>query len=469
MPGPYTRQTWIDSPDHHTPAPGAEPLSAARLTHLEDGVEAAGYDVFNIMDREYYAAGQEPGNGNVTHDMTAIANVLADVMSGTPGTNKKAKRIVIPGGRDMHLNGSGVDWPNGVSLRAGPGTDGLVGRPVQFRWDGAAGGTMFNLDAGGGARVANTLIEECYFREGTARPGKWWELGDETDSSGVDFGTIFYRCQFANADAPAGGGCFDMRFGPTNFWLDMCRFDNWTGAAVRVAVNNAASHVSFTRGTMDNGGTAGGFPFWFDNTAMGSNKNVFAYIGDWKFECNVVMGGEKAIILCSLDHLATAGVQHHIHLEDFHVVPGGGGTDYSVVGARRTDAADTRNIDVQAYNTVLPACRLIDGVVDPPSYGSFVGRRPIWSYTPQGFGHATPGGEAVIEDHITQARFRDMFIGGGPLTDLMGTSLGRGIVHMHNALAAPSANPTAGGLLYVEGGALKYRGSSGTVTTLGPA
>ena len=34
---------------------------------------------------------------------------------------------------------------------------------------------------------------------------------------------------------------------------------------------------------------------------------------------------------------------------------------------------------------------------------------------------------------------------------------------------APTANPTGGGILYVEGGALKYRGSSGTVTTIGPA
>lgn len=33
----------------------------------------------------------------------------------------------------------------------------------------------------------------------------------------------------------------------------------------------------------------------------------------------------------------------------------------------------------------------------------------------------------------------------------------------------PTGNPTAGGFLYVEAGALKYRGSSGTVTTLGPA
>jgi hypothetical protein len=34
---------------------------------------------------------------------------------------------------------------------------------------------------------------------------------------------------------------------------------------------------------------------------------------------------------------------------------------------------------------------------------------------------------------------------------------------------APTTNPSAGGVLYVESGALKYRGSSGTITTLGNA
>lgn len=41
-------------------------------------------------------------------------------------------------------------------------------------------------------------------------------------------------------------------------------------------------------------------------------------------------------------------------------------------------------------------------------------------------------------------------------------------VCMSNA-TAPSANPTGGGFLYAEAGALKYRGSSGTVTTIANA
>ncbi len=51
------------------------------------------------------------------------------------------------------------------------------------------------------------------------------------------------------------------------------------------------------------------------------------------------------------------------------------------------------------------------------------------------------------------------------------TSLGGGVgvVAVGNATTAPASNPTGGGVLFAEGGALKWRGSSGTVTTIAPA
>ena len=44
-----------------------------------------------------------------------------------------------------------------------------------------------------------------------------------------------------------------------------------------------------------------------------------------------------------------------------------------------------------------------------------------------------------------------------------------GLLAMANATTVPSTNPTGGGILYAEGGALKWRGSSGTVTTIAAA
>ena len=46
---------------------------------------------------------------------------------------------------------------------------------------------------------------------------------------------------------------------------------------------------------------------------------------------------------------------------------------------------------------------------------------------------------------------------------------GAGVVYISNATTAPTTNPSGGGILFVSGGALKYRGSNGSVTTLASA
>ena len=46
---------------------------------------------------------------------------------------------------------------------------------------------------------------------------------------------------------------------------------------------------------------------------------------------------------------------------------------------------------------------------------------------------------------------------------------GEGVFGIADATTVPSVNPVGGGVLYVEGGALKFRGSSGTITTIAPA
>ncbi len=46
---------------------------------------------------------------------------------------------------------------------------------------------------------------------------------------------------------------------------------------------------------------------------------------------------------------------------------------------------------------------------------------------------------------------------------------GAGVVGIKNCTAVPSANPAGGGVLFVEAGALKFRGAGGTVTTIAPA
>lgn len=46
---------------------------------------------------------------------------------------------------------------------------------------------------------------------------------------------------------------------------------------------------------------------------------------------------------------------------------------------------------------------------------------------------------------------------------------GKGVIGIANADTVPGSNPTGGGVLYAEGGALKWRGSGGLVTTIAAA
>lgn len=50
-----------------------------------------------------------------------------------------------------------------------------------------------------------------------------------------------------------------------------------------------------------------------------------------------------------------------------------------------------------------------------------------------------------------------------------GAGGGVGVISIANRLTAPSSNPSGGGILYAEAGALKWRGSGGTVTTIAGA
>ena len=57
---------------------------------------------------------------------------------------------------------------------------------------------------------------------------------------------------------------------------------------------------------------------------------------------------------------------------------------------------------------------------------------------------------------------------GGTLASNFGTGTGS-IIYIANATTVPTTNPGGGGILYTEAGALKYRGSSGTITTIANA
>lgn len=78
----------------------------------------------------------------------------------------------------------------------------------------------------------------------------------------------------------------------------------------------------------------------------------------------------------------------------------------------------------------------------------------------------TAGASTTITNKIAALLQGSVSIGNSTAPTLGG---GDGVVFIANASTNPSTNPTSGGVLYVDAGALKYRGSSGTVTTIAAA
>jgi hypothetical protein len=75
------------------------------------------------------------------------------------------------------------------------------------------------------------------------------------------------------------------------------------------------------------------------------------------------------------------------------------------------------------------------------------------------FGGATAASRRVVA----------LAVGDSVTTTNMPTNTGDRVIFIANAGTVPSANSVGGGILYCEAGALRYRGTSGTVTTLGAA
>lgn len=69
--------------------------------------------------------------------------------------------------------------------------------------------------------------------------------------------------------------------------------------------------------------------------------------------------------------------------------------------------------------------------------------------------------------HRALAFFTSALQLGSTSSDLGGSS--GAVISIKNVTTPPTTNPTGGGIMYVDAGALKYRGSSGTVTTIAPA
>ena len=97
-------------------------------------------------------------------------------------------------------------------------------------------------------------------------------------------------------------------------------------------------------------------------------------------------------------------------------------------------------------------------------------------------GSVSPSGSGKFVGGLDLSGGNGTIVGGGGLTCItlganrniqLGSATGnygggQVVVGISNATTVPTTNPTGGGIIYAEGGALKYRGSSGGVNTIAP-
>lgn len=131
-----------------------------------------------------------------------------------------------------------------------------------------------------------------------------------------------------------------------------------------------------------------------------------------------------------------------------------------VLGVRRSTTAQ----GLRVYNTFTSSTNFERGIFDwtTTSNTLLVG-------TQKGSGGGTARAMQLVTDGTARAVFEATTYNTTLLANAGSYGSGSGVLFLGNATTAPTTNPTGGGILYVESGALKFRGSSGTVTTIANA
>lgn len=110
--------------------------------------------------------------------------------------------------------------------------------------------------------------------------------------------------------------------------------------------------------------------------------------------------------------------------------------------------------------------RLLTGSTNEWTYGTFSGNQDLSFLSNNGANTVLTlsysnnrvtinTGDLVISNSVGNLSLGSPSLGGG-----------QGVIFIQNASQVPTSNPSGGGVLYVQSGALKYRGTSGTITTI---
>lgn len=397
----------------------------------------------------YGAAGDETGN-----DQPAIQAAIDDAEAAGGGV------VYLP---DRYRIAAGLLLPSNVQLRgnnagAQPGPAGARSRIV---YAGPSGGAVISPKV----RTGNTI--------------NWGISGLRIDGGAlagvlVDAYRVSYSrfTDLALYGALAGDGVgfiFDADV------IGQCYFNVADG----VKVDGLPTGVRFTRGANANrwlGGKIGNGGVGLEFLSLSAGNLVQATDLE-----------EATSMHVRID--APANVFEALHMERAPI-----GYNITANGSGTRRLATTFAATVLTY--LVDASTLGGGIdeVTPDTYGLRVGSTRLQSKTVTGSTQVTldpapfSGSASVLVNVLrnvatTGLRQLNVYKGDGSPARALGLDAGTatlsigdvgvgglaGGLGIANRATAPATNPAAGGVIYVEAGALKFKGSAGTVTTIAPA
>ena len=354
----------------------------------------------------------------------------------------------------------GVDTVlNDLILIAGASTGGTADSGLyKVTTEGTAGvAFVLTRDVDADEAAEYSAGHTVYVEEGDVHTGSTWVYeGDETLT--VDTTTIQYRQQLGGDIVGVAGELF-TKFGlGAGASVNRGMQGNLAIGAYALSQNVPAtdnSMIGFKAGYNVNGG---GYNTALGSLAIGSGACTSAS------GYNIAIGYKAGYVLGAAIKTTLIGAEAGMVMTTADGNFGGGyRAMYSVTTGNNNAAVGREVMNSAAANATGNVCIGYQAGYQCNGYNVMLGYQAGYSET---------GSDKLYIDNSNDTT---PLIYGDFSTDNISFNLGadfgggQGVIGIKNAVTVPTTNPTAAGLLYVEGGALKYRGSSGTITVLGVA
>jgi Protein of unknown function (DUF2793) len=431
-----------------------------------------------------------------------VPKVLSRATATPPGSPTIGDRYIIPSGAtgawsaqtDKVATWNGSTWTitsavEGMHVR-------VVDEAVRVEWTGTAWRVTDTLT--GAPLTYDSTSLTLTASEATTRRINLTSYA-ETDSSGASevMRLFFTKPAAASVNASKAAIAFydgsDSTPGHAVAWVQAHDYLHTPDSGG----NNRHKHFSIE--VQDSSGvsvqTRLSIPYGYDTTEMGVFSSNFNVVGN-KMRVSAGAGNVRMLELCgSLSSNLTPDTSHQRWQLVANATAESGsnvGSDFELRNFSDTGTGISTGVTCKRSNGFVglggntsPGQLLDVGISSASGTAAFARVNRGTTSQLSGYLLATAGVERWAirfpNDTTNDLHFRDVNAGktpmvlenGGVNIQLISATKafggGSGVIGIASCTTPPASNPAGGGVLYVDAGALKYRGSSGTVTTIGAA